>query len=196
MGRDSYSRRRVIEETARLTITDLLSAGLSPSCSFEKSFSIKCSGEDIGAVLYTVTMGTEHNGIKLYYGYYDDEGEMHTRDDFHGIELQRPHFGGYRYHFACNRCGELTKALYFVAPWIGCRHCMNLVYASSRYHRHLNEYQYAANNAERRAEYLRQHRHPRKANRLLWRAHYYGEKDMARFAGAIMRSPIGKYIEK
>jgi len=89
------------------------------------------------------------------------------------IEIQPVHLGGYRYYFRCNctkngrYCGRRVKALYFGGNIWACRHCLELVYQNSRYHR--DEAARLRNNAEvlqKKADTLRTYKHPRKANIL------------------------------
>lgn len=186
MGRNCYSRRGVIEETGRISIDDLIKAGLKPNAEIWRTFNILFNGTVIGMVSYRVETKDEYGEINFKYTYGTTEGNV-TREYRHTIKIDRPHFGGYRYYFLCGYCSGTgkCKTLYFNAGRVACRSCLNLVYASSRYHRHSSEYAYAMNRAESKAERYREHGHPRKANRLLWRAYYYGEKDMEHLAHLI-----------
>jgi hypothetical protein len=113
------------------------------------------------------------------------------------IIRQPVHLGGYRHYFKCGCvvkgkfCGRNVKALYWGGNVFGCRHCLKLVYLSSRIHRDRLEYGERARALEKKAERYRTNKHPRKANRLLWIAHDFHEIDAQRFLGR-----LGKMFNK
>ena len=182
MGRDSYSHRRVIEFSAGVRIQDLINYGLTQKpCRGSWNYNITRNGyEHLADVTFTVQIiNKERLSDKNFIQFeYDYQGQPVSFKQ--PIEIQSVHLGGYRYYFRCNctkngrYCGRRVKALYFGGNIWACRHCLELVYQNSRYHR--DEAARLRNNAEalqKKADTLRTFKHPRKANRLEWRVYEY-----------------------
>lgn len=186
MGRDTYSHRRVLEFSAGVRIQDLKNYGLLNRGSLKASWNHSITQtrgmykENLADVTFTVQLSntdrlSDKNFIKFDYDY---QGQHISFK--HQIEIQPVHLGGYRYFFICNcskngiYCGRRVKALYFGGNIWACRHCLELVYQNSRYHR--DEAARLRHNAEvlqKKADTLRTFKHPRKANRLEWRVYEY-----------------------
>jgi hypothetical protein len=169
MGRSSYSCRRVIEHSTAVTIQYLLAAGvMKRDCDASWTNSITRNGKKITDVHYNVRSRGDDSYIRFQYQYGGQDLSFR-----HRIVRQPVHFGGYRYFFECGcskkgrYCGRLVKALYRCGPVFACRHCLELVYLSCRYHRDWMLYSYWADALESKAERYRHNKHPRKANRLL-----------------------------
>jgi len=207
MGRDTYSHRRVLEFSAGVRIQDLKNYGLLNRGSLKASwnYSITRSGglykENLADVTFTVQLSntdrlSDKNFIQFEYNYQGQPVSFKQP-----IEIQPVHLGGYRYYFRCNctkngrYCGRRVKALYFGGNIWACRHCLELVYQNSRYHR--DEVARLWNNAEvlqKKADTLRTFKHPRKASRLEWKAYDY--EFMADEAFLIRTAAFLKRIEK
>jgi len=175
MGRSSYSTRSVIEYSTAVTIQDLLSAGaLKRACDAYWTYGIFGDGEKLVDVSANVRFRGDDSFIGFRYHY---KGRDH--DFKHQIVRQAVHFGGYRYFFQCGcvkdgqYCGKRVKALYWGGHVYACRHCLELVYLSCRYHRNFMEYRLRANALEKKTRAYRRNRHPRKANQLLLLADDY-----------------------
>lgn len=182
MGRDSYSHRRVIEFSAGVRIQDLINYGLTQKpCRGSWNYNITRNGyEQLADVTFTVQIiNKERLSDKNFIQFeYDYQGQPVSFKQ--PIEIQPVHLGGYRYYFRCNcmkngrYCGRRVKALYFGGHVWACRHCLELVYQNSRYHR--DEAARLRHNAEvlqKKADTLRRYGHPRKANRLEWKVNEY-----------------------
>ena len=186
MGRDTYSHRRVLEFSAGVRIQDLKNYGLLNRGSLKASWNYNITQtrgmykENLADVTFTVQLSntdrlSDKNFIQFEYDY---QGQHISFK--HQIEIQPVQLGGYRYFFRCNctkngiYCGRRVKALYFGGNIWACRHCLELVYQNSRYHR--DEVARLRNNAEvlqKKADTLRTFKHPRKASRLEWRVYEY-----------------------
>jgi len=177
MGRDTYSHRRVLEFSAGVRIQDLKNYGLLNRGSLKASWNYNITRgmykENLADVTFTVQLSntdrlSDKNFIQFEYNYQGQPVSFKQP-----IEIQPVHLGGYRYYFRCNctkngrYCGRRVKALYFGGNIWACRHCLELVYQNSRYHR--DEAARLRNNAEvlqKKADTLRTYKHPRKANIL------------------------------
>ena len=179
MGRDTYSHRRVLEFSAGVRIQDLKNYGLLNRGSLKASWNYNITQtrgmykENLADVTFTVQLSntdrlSDKNFIQFEYNYQGQPVSFKQP-----IEIQPVHLGGYRYYFRCNctkngrYCGRRVKALYFGGNIWACRHCLELVYQNSRYHR--DEAARLRNNAEvlqKKADTLRTYKHPRKANIL------------------------------
>ena len=135
--------------------------------------------QPLANVKYTVLLSDEEKSIRFEY----DFNNRHY-DFKHPIIKQPVNFGGYRYFFRCNctkngrYCGRRVKALYFGGNIWACRHCLDLVYYSCRYHRDGYEYLHKAELLEQKAKKLRERKHPRKAERLLWQVYDLNTKSL------------------
>ena len=196
MGRDSYSRRAILEYSAGVRIQDLINFGLTQKpCQGSGNINItqnEC--EHLASVTITVRILnrdrlSDKNFIQFEYDYQGRHLSFKQP-----IEIQPVHLGGYRYFFRCNctkngqYCGRRVKALYFGGHIWACRHCLELSYVLSRYHRAgTGALTNLSNIYEKKAERLRQANHPRKANKALWKAYDYGQKADESFYGRIMK---------
>lgn len=183
MGRDSYSYRRIIEDVAGVRIQDLKNYGLLNKGALNANWKYKINQgvfrAPIEVSVYIQLLNTEHESAANYI-HFDYEYKGNKISLRHPIEIQPVNLGGYRYFFKCDcikgghYCGRRVKALYFAGNVWGCRHCLELVYNNCRHHR--NEGIRLRNNADtlhHRADILRRHGHPRKANILDLKALQY-----------------------
>lgn len=170
MGRWSWSGRGVIEETGRFTIDDLKTWGFISKDPGLKTgiITISRDGKKTGNLGIEVHIERDWSYIK--FDYLLDKKPVSYE---HEIELFPLHFGGHRFYFRCRHCRRRVMALYLSGGYYACRHCQRLAYEVSQKHRAPLENLNRALRLERRAEELRKYRHPRKANRLLWRAYKF-----------------------
>jgi hypothetical protein len=70
------------------------------------------------------------NWLRLTYAYRDRYNHLQSIDLDIGITRIEQHFGGQRAWFACNGCGKRVAILYLSGPRVGCRRCLDLIYAS------------------------------------------------------------------
>ena len=188
MPRGSQSARKVLDHSYGLTIQDLKASGLLCGKNLSASWTntINRNDEFLTEVKYTAIMAGDDSFIQFKYTYNGKDNDF-----FQKIVRQPVHLGGYRYFFKCGcsnngiYCGRYVKALYWGGNVFGCRHCLKLVYLSSRIHRDRLEYGERARALEKKAERYRKNKHPRIANRLLWLAHDFLEVDAKRFIGQL-----------
>jgi len=211
MGRDAYSRRAVLEYSYGLRIEDLKTWGVLTGKPLRAVWggTIRNSSAWQGDIAEfeaevniadKVFVGTV-NGVP----YHSEESHIRFRleqdgrqtTERHNLERQPVHFGGFRWFFRCGTCGRRCRALYFGGHFFACRLCLGLVYQVSREHRNTEEFRRRAKRLEKRADQLRERRHPRLANRLLWQANDLWQADEnrlmqgfnRRFGGRASRLP-------
>jgi hypothetical protein len=171
MGRYRGRGRDRIEETSRLTIDDLRTWGCLHEGFCRKYIELRRGEEKTGSLCFEVHIKDPRNYIK--FDYLLDKKPVAYE---HEIELFLCYFGGHRFYFRCRHCKRRVTALYLSWGYYACRYCQRLAYEASQRHRSPLESLRRAGNIEDRAEQLRRYGHPRKANRLLWRAYpLYGE---------------------
>lgn len=169
MGRFAYSNRGIIEETPVLSIDDLKSWGYLEIGYRTGEIILSTNGNETARMRIIVNI-TEPVEWSSYIQFdYELNGEMvHDR---HEIELFPCSYGN-RFYFGCGNCGKRITALYFCGGYCSCRHCLGLVYMVSRKHRDKFEKLDRSRYLRYKAEKLRKRRHPRKANRLLFKAYW------------------------
>ncbi len=161
--------RDMVEETPRITIDDLRAWRFIPGPGEERSGTITLSrnGERTGSLQATVRMDGTMSFIR--FDYFLGEEKKPVRYE-HGLEPFPCHLGGHRLYFRCGRCFRRVVALYLSGGYYACRHCHRLAYMVSQEHGSIFEMIDRANYLRTRAKWLRECRHPRRANRLLARA--------------------------
>ena len=203
MGRDSYSHRKVIEQSAGIRIQDLINYGLTQKpCRGSWNYNITRNGyEHLADVKFTVQIInkerlSDKNFIQFEYEY---QGQYLSFKQ--PIEIQPVYLGGYRYYFRCNctkngqACGRRVKALYFGGHVWACRHCLELVYNNCRNHRdETSRLRNNANYLQAKADTLRKYKHPRKANKLERKVNEY--EQAADEASFLFVMALSKKIEK
>jgi len=186
MGRDAYSRRGVLEYSYGISIADIAASGLFKHAQVTGKWDGTIS-RDTGwgyrepVAVYTALLSitpqrlvesevrNPHLAEDSFIQFdVDHQGNHFTKK--HRLERQPVHLGGQRWYFKCAGCGRRCKALYFCLPAFACRCCARLVYRSSREHRNSQDLRNAAWVAYRKADNLRARKHPRLANRELWKA--------------------------
>ena len=192
MGRDSYSCRDILEHCVDIKIQDIQvpKALREKHCQGEWEINYWRGDEQVAKGRAAVVMHDPQLGSFIEFKYHADGRDYHYRQDIVRIPA---HYGGHRYYFQCCMsrgsfyCGRRVKTLYFTDTVYACRHCLRLVYLASRLHRDRVEYSERGRALEKRAERYRRNSHPRIANRLLWKAENYYEKDgiaaWGRFSG-------------
>lgn len=171
MGRYYGLGRDTIEETSRLSIDDLriwdcLHEGFS-----RKFLTLKRGDRETGSLSIEVHIKDPWSSRSYIKFDYKLDGKPVTYE--HEIELFPCYFGSHRFYFRCRYCRRRVTALYLSGGYYACRHCQRLAYEVSQKHRTPFEILNRALNLENRASERRKHGHPRKANRLLWRAYKF-----------------------
>ena len=167
MGRYYGLGRDLIEETARLTIDDLKTWGLLHEGINRGILTLKRRKQTTGSRGIEVHIKDPQSYIEFEYLLNKSPVAYE-----HEIELFPCNFGGYRFYFWCRNCGRRITALYFSEGYYSCRHCLGLVYLVSREHRSIFEKIDRANYLKDKADRLKKHGHPRKANKLYFKADY------------------------
>ena len=212
MGRDAYSRRAVLEYSYGLRIEDLKTWGILTGkplrATWGGTITASAGVWDEELALYTATVNIADKvllGTVNGFPYHSEESfislevvqDGRSCTGRHNLERQSVHFGGFRWFFRCGTCGRRCRALYFGRRSFGCRLCLGLVYQVSREHRNSEQFRRRAEKLEKRAGVLRERRHPRLANRLLWQANDLWQADEnrlmqgfnRRFGGRASRLP-------
>lgn len=165
MGRYRGLGRDTVEDTTRLTIDDLRTWDYLHEGFRRGILTLSRGGEKTGSLNFEVHIKDPWSYIKFDYRL-DGKPVAYER----GIELFPCYFGGHRFYFRCRHCRRRVLALYLSGGYYACRHCHRLAYEASQEHRAPLENLGRAFRLENRAKELRKYGHPRKANRLLWRA--------------------------
>ena len=167
MGHYRGLGRDIVEETSRLTIDDLKIWGCLHDGFCRKYIKLLRGEEERGSLGIKVEILKKPFHSYIQFNYLLNKKPV---EYFHVIELFPCYFGGHRYYFQCRYCNRRVTALYLSGGYYACRHCHNLAYEASQKHRAPFENLNRALRLENRAEKLKKYGHPRKANRLLWRA--------------------------
>ena len=185
MGR--YSRRRILENSAGISIRDLLNSGYLKKLSIGVS-TLTLTRSHQSGILATVEMKVQVTSRDRFseenYIQFSINGESAIR---HSIETIPCHLGGYRFYFRCScyknkaYCGKRVKSLYFGGHIYACRHCLDLSYQQARDHRSFMYASHITDKLMKRADNLRQTGHPRLANRLYIKAEKYRQLSNAIF---------------
>lgn len=173
MGRSTYSGRGLVEHRANISIRRLTDKKLLTQGNLIATWEGGITetrgvwSEEVAWVKYRLQIEGVIGqpgiiGKMIFETKYNDQTYM----SYHLIEAQPVNLGGHRYYFICGRCGRRVKAIYYGYTGWACRHCCQLVYEASREHRSPYYLRSAAENARKKAEYLRQTNHPRLANRM------------------------------
>jgi len=184
----SRSARKVLDHSFALTIQDLIAYKILSGKDLKATWtnSIYRNDEKATDVSYYAIVTSELIYVNFKYRYNGNDCDFS-----HKVVRQPVNLGGYRYYFKCGcstngiPCGRQVKALYWGGNVFACRHCLKLVYLSSRIHRDRLEYGERARALEKKAERYRKNKHPRKANRLLWLAQDFHEEHAKRFMGEL-----------
>jgi len=155
----------MIEQTSHLTIDDLRTWDCLHEGFCKKYIKLMRGEEETGSLNFEVHIEGPWSYIK--FDYLLNKKPVSYE---HEIELFPCYFGGHRYFFLCRYCRQRVTALYLSGGYYACRHCQRLAYEVSQKHRVFLANFSRATSLRKRAERLRQNGHPRKANRLLWRA--------------------------
>jgi len=166
MGRHYGLGRDTIEDATRLNIDDLRTWGCLHEGFCRKYIKLMRGEEETGSLNFEVHIKDPRSYIKFDYKL---DGKPVAYE--HEIELFPCHFGGYRFYFRCRHCSRRVTALYLSGGYYACRHCQRLAYEVSQRHRSPFERGYRAMTLKDRAERLKKHGHPRKANKLYRRAY-------------------------
>jgi len=169
MGRHYGLGRDTIEETSRLTIDDLRAWSCLHEGYCRKYIRLMRGGEETGSLNFEVHIKDPWSSRSYIKFDYKLDGKPVAYE--HEIELFPCHFGGHRFYFQCRHCRRRVTALYLSGGYYACRHCQRLAYEVSQEHRAFLANFSQATTLRERAEQLRRNKHPRKANRLLWRAY-------------------------
>jgi hypothetical protein len=169
--------RDLVEETPRLSIEDLRAWKFIPKAGKEwgrdsvtelsGTITFSRNGEETGSLGVKVHVDGALSYVRFDYllGY---EKKPVTYE--HELALVPCYYGGHRFYFRCRHCRRRVTALYLSGGYYACRHCHRLAYEVSQAHRTLSEKLDRSRSLRARAEKLRKYHHPRKANRLLYRA--------------------------
>ena len=185
MGRKSYSNREVLENSAEISISDLLDIGLLKDnyCLASWKHNITSSRQGIIAEVETsVCFGGPEREQSLNYIQFDYRYSGKNFRVRHPIEIVKGTFGGHVYYFTCScykndvYCGARMKKLYFGGHVWACRHCLELVYQNCRYKGDVVQNLYNAEKWEKKAEKLKRANHPKKAKKAMEKANVYREK--------------------
>lgn len=198
MGRWSYSSRRVVERSSRITIQNLTDWHLLKrgplAASWEGGISETRGAwmTEIARVNYRVNIDSTTPPVVGKIVLETTSANRSASCSTHLIEAQAVHYGGFRYFFRCTHCGRLVKALYLgnFDRW-ACRTCCGLVYESSRRHRDPYALQGAGAECRKKAAYLRTHGHPRLASRMEARA-----KELEAIYEAAWTAAAGRFISR
>ena len=190
MGRYSYSRRGILENSAGITIRDLLWMGGLKRLGISKAnFSITSSRTgSLGNVSIQLEMKNKDSVSRKNFIQFYINGKPSS---LHLIESQPVYLGGVRYYFKCSYCCRRVKALYFGQSQsiYACRHCLGLVYQRSRSHRDWMDSSYAVDKLKKEADKLMVHGHPRLAGKKLIQAQHHQRR-----YNAIFSKHVSKYF--
>lgn len=172
-GRPSYSGREVISEVSSISIQELKALGcLQQGFSGYKYFTISRNGEQTGGFSIYVSIDNRYNSY-IEFNYSVNGEPVKYR---HDIEFFPCHYGNHRFYFICRDTGRRCTALYLVDGYFSSRFYHKMSYISSRYHRNYKDLVYRYQSMDAKAEALRRHGHPRKANELYWKARNIEDK--------------------
>jgi len=166
MGRYSGQGRDMIEQTGRITLDALKTWGYLHLGYKQGSLTFSSGGQKTGGLGIAVRLDEWGGAIRFNYLLGYDKKPVEYE---HRIEAFPCYYGGHRFYFRCRHCSRRVMALYLSGGYYACRHCHRLAYEVSQRHRSPYELIRRAGTIEDRAEELRKHGHPRKANRLLKR---------------------------
>ena len=201
MGRASYSRRKIIEHSAGISIQDLRNYKLLNRGPLKATWISQVTSTSSGLladITWTINIApTEGLDGKSYLQFvYDYKGEHISFK--HPIESQPVHFGGHRYFFRCScskageYCGRRVKTLYFAGNVWACRHCLDLVYNECRNHRNdIYRFRNKAETLYKKTERLKASNHHRKANLLKKKAELYEIK-----ARVVLHKQMIKWLDR
>jgi hypothetical protein len=72
------------------------------------------------------------DAIRLEYSVKQPDGSWQRREEYIPLLSSPRNYGGAQTYFGCPKCGTRVKRLYIGSARFLCRHCLNLVFASSQ----------------------------------------------------------------
>ena len=141
------------------------------------------NGQKTGSLGISVKIDNEYNSYIEFDYLLNGKPVKYT----HRIEFFPCHYGNIRYYFICRETGKRVTALYFVGGYYASRHYHRMAYQCSRDHKSHDNLLHRYWNLERKAEYQKEHGHPRKANKLFIKAYRYQEADLQQLSAWIVK---------
>lgn len=188
MGRYSYSNRQILENKVSVTIKEMLNIYHFKNIpqTLNWSSSLSSNGEVFAHVKYFVMIRNRETISPENFIEFTTAISGGKYKQRFSIESQPVHLGGYRYFFKCE-CGKRVRALWFHNSRWACRHCHGLVYQNCRLNRDVYRLKKFSEKLEKKAEALRQTKHPRLANRALAKSLEYSNLHQAAVDAFLLR---------
>jgi len=127
-GGHNNKGRHLVEAHHRLDASQLKRMG-----AFEKGYDghLSWRGADSAPGPSVRVLG-DNEAIRLSYASKGPDGSWQRREESVSLLTSPRNYGGAQTYFGCPKCGTRVKRLYVGPQRFLCRHCMNLVYASSQ----------------------------------------------------------------
>ncbi len=142
MGRNSYSDRRTVDGSRGITIRFLNRHNYFKSAWLSGTVTWSRNDHELGSMGISVSTaaGNEHLCVRYTYTHLHSASQQKKDLDYSIKLVWTPcNYGGRRWWFICplitngRTCNRRVTGLYFGnSPYLGCRHCHDLTYASCR----------------------------------------------------------------
>jgi hypothetical protein len=159
MGRYTYTNRKLLEETIRLTIYDIIKSGILKNDCLNLTFLDLNHDPSIQLKVEAYENNNNSFSLDIKYNWKSQPREM-TLD----MTSLSCNFGGKRHYLLCPMTQKKVTALYLSKDgFFASRDHLQLIYRLSRSHRGIFEELDKSNNCKQHAEEYRLCGHPRKA---------------------------------